>query len=198
MRAAAGGLVRLGARHRVDTDAMRPCVLGVLSAVATVAGLLAPPAHAYPRAIDFDALPTVNLDDYLLGNAYVGYGFRTADGFRCKASTHMSMSAVDCVGPFVDAPGGGDAAHLFANSPHRDASPVSFHHNAASEWSTDPTAFDGHPLTVLPAGVTFAAPNVVCAHTVGIALACWIGSAAEGNGFVATATGTSVAAALPS
>lgn len=166
---------------------LRAVALATLLTVAPFG--LAGTAHADQSGIDFDAYLKATKDDYSLGQ-WVGYGFRTADGFRCKLAAHMSMSAVDCHGPFIGAPDGATAVHVFSYSPGADARPVEFHSNEPAEWA-DPTAFDGHPLRLLPEGSTLDALNGHCVHTAAIMLACRLGSAAEGRGFVATSGSTS-------
>ncbi len=159
---------------------------GTLTACLTMLALpLAPPASADP-GVDFARYPSVSPAPYSLGQ-WLGVGFQTPAGFRCKLASHLAMSAVDCYGPFVGSPVG---VHINSGSPGT-AGPVRFSGDVPAEWA-DPARFDGHPLAVLPAGSALAGPESVCVHDERILLACRLGDPVHGRGFVATAAGTTV------
>ncbi|MGV0624955.1 hypothetical protein [Mycolicibacter minnesotensis] len=168
------------------------CLLAAVSLVAS--GCLSanrcadPSAVDAPTAVDFKAYPQANAEDYSLGT-WRGYGFTTPRGFRCKLASHMSMSAIDCDGPFAATTGEANTVHLFAYSPGNGASPVQFSRREAKQPGLD---FGGIEPKPLPVNTTLAALNGRCVWTEEIELACLLGSSDQGRGFIATPTSTSI------
>lgn len=149
------------------------------------------PTHLGPDGVpDFAAYPAVDPTQYILrtGQGFPVQGFRTPTGFVCLTTQHRAMYALDCRGPFVDAPGGANLAHLFSYGTANGAIPLSFSHTDEPLSPADGLREDEAP--VLPAGQRFDVGNATCVHTDDILLACRMADPVKGNGFIATATGT--------
>jgi hypothetical protein len=172
--------------------------VSVLTAVLTVLWLAtreAPRAavatHLGPDGVpDFAAYPAVDPTRYTLrsGQGFPVQGFRTPDGFVCMTTQHRAMYALDCRGPFVGAPDDANLAHLFSYGTTNGAIPMSFLRSDQPLSPVDGLREDEAPM--LPAGQRFEVGNATCIHTDDIRLACRMADPVEGNGFVATATGT--------
>lgn len=147
--------------------------------------------HLGPDGVpDFTAYPAVDPTEYILrrGRGFPVQGFRTPDGFVCMTTQHRAMYALDCRGPFVGAPDGANLAHLFSYGTTNGAIPMSFSRTDEPLSPVDGRSEDEAPT--LPAGRRFEVGNATCVYTDGIRLACRMADPVKGNGFVATATGT--------
>ncbi|WKG02328.1 hypothetical protein [Mycolicibacterium sp. HK-90] len=173
-------------------------LVAVLTAVLAVVWLTtreaphdAVPTHLGPDGVpDFSAYPAVDPTQYILhkGQGFPVQGFRTPGGFVCMTTQHRAMYALDCRGPFVGAPNDANLAHLFSYGTTNGAIPMSFSRTDEPLSPVDGVSED--EALMLPAGQRFELGNVTCVHTDDIRLACRMADPVNGNGFVATATGT--------
>lgn len=149
------------------------------------------PTHLGPDGIpDFAAYPAVDPAQYVLrqGQGFPVQGFRTPAGFVCLTTQHRAMYALDCRGPFVDAPDGANLAHLFSYGTTNGAIPIDFSHTDKPLSPVDGLREDEAPM--LPAGERFDLGNATCVHTDDILLACRMADPVKGNGFIATTMDT--------
>lgn len=149
------------------------------------------PTHLGPDGIpDFAAYPAVDAAQYVLreGQGFPVQGFRTPEGFVCLTTQHRAMYALDCRGPFVGAPNGGNLAHLFSYGTTNGAIPMDFSRTDKPLSPVDGLTED--EARMLPAGQRFEAGNATCIHTDDILLACRMADPQKGNGFIATGKDT--------
>ncbi|MGV0811967.1 hypothetical protein ABQF34_08385 [Mycolicibacterium boenickei] len=147
--------------------------------------------HLGPDGVpNFSAYPAVDPAPYVLreGQGFPVQGFRTPDGFVCLTTQHRAMYALDCRGPFVGAPDDANLAHLFSYGTTNGAIPMSFSHTDEPLSPVEGLSEDDAPM--LPAGQRFELGNATCIRTDEIRLACRMADPVKGNGFIATATGT--------